>query len=59
MFFRVSFVLISLLLSCNKSTINKPNILLIMSDDQGYHDVSYYGTSDIKTPNIDLIKKME
>ena len=28
-----------------------------MSDDQGYHDVSYYGTSDIKTPNIDLIKK--
>ena len=58
MFFRVSFLLlISLLLSCNKSTINKPNILLIMSDDQGYHDVSYYGTSDIKTPNIDLIKK--
>ena len=58
MFFRVSFLLlISLLLSCNKSIINKPNILLIMSDDQGYHDVSYYGTSDIKTPNIDLIKK--
>ena len=28
-----------------------------MSDDQGYHDVSYYDTSDIKTPNIDLIKK--
>tara|TARA_B100000575_G_scaffold40837_1_gene28408 strand:+ start:8977 stop:10320 length:1344 start_codon:yes stop_codon:yes gene_type:complete len=58
MFFRVSFLLlISLLLSCNKSTINKPNILLIMSDDQGYHDVSYYGTTDIKTPNIDEIKK--
>lgn len=31
----------------------KPNILLIFTDDQGYHDVSYYGTEDIETPNID------
>jgi arylsulfatase A-like enzyme len=30
-----------------------PNILLIVTDDQGYHDVSYYGTEDIQTPNID------
>jgi len=33
----------------------KPNILLIFTDDQGYHDVSYYGTKDIRTPNIDEI----
>ena len=33
----------------------KPNILLILTDDQGYHDVSYYGTEDIRTPNIDQI----
>lgn len=32
-----------------------PNILLIFTDDQGYHDVSYYGTDDIQTPNIDQI----
>lgn len=41
-----------------QSDLNKPNILLIVSDDQGLYDVSYYGTKDIKTPNIDLIAKM-
>ncbi|WP_339786321.1 sulfatase-like hydrolase/transferase [uncultured Imperialibacter sp.] len=33
----------------------KPNILLILTDDQGYHDVSYYGTEDIRTPHIDKL----
>lgn len=32
-----------------------PNILLILTDDQGYHDVSYYGTEDIQTPNLDKL----
>lgn len=35
----------------------KPNILIILTDDQGYHDVSYYGTSDLLTPNIDNLCK--
>lgn len=34
----------------------KPNILLIFTDDQGYHDVSYYGTADIRTPHIDALR---
>ena len=35
----------------------KPNILIILTDDQGYHDVSYYGTPDLRTPNIDTLCK--
>lgn len=33
----------------------RPNVLIILTDDQGYHDVSYYGTSDLQTPNIDML----
>jgi arylsulfatase A-like enzyme len=36
---------------------HKPNILLILTDDQGYHDVSYYGTKDLRTPHIDQLCK--
>jgi arylsulfatase A-like enzyme len=35
----------------------KPNILLILTDDLGYHDVSYYGTKDLRTSNIDQLCK--
>lgn len=38
-------------------TPGRPNILLILTDDQGYHDVSYYGTKDLRTPNMDQIAK--
>lgn len=34
---------------------DQPNIIVIMTDDQGYHDVSYYGTQDLKTPHIDAL----
>jgi arylsulfatase A-like enzyme len=33
----------------------RPNVVLIMSDDMGYGDLSSYGAKDIKTPNIDSI----
>ena len=35
---------------------SQPNILFILSDDQGYFDVGYQG-SEILTPNIDQLAK--
>lgn len=43
------------LASVHAQSPSAPNILLIVSDDQGYHDVSYYGTEDIRTPYIDSL----
>lgn len=33
----------------------RPNFLLIFTDDHGYGDVSTYGASDVRSPNIDRI----
>jgi len=33
----------------------KPNILMILTDDQGYGDLSSYGAKDLKTPHTDAL----
>lgn len=35
----------------------RPNVIIIVSDDQGWGDVGYHGFNDIHTPNIDALAK--
>jgi arylsulfatase A len=34
---------------------DKPNVIIFYADDQGYRDLSCFGSPNIKTPNIDRI----
>ncbi|MES2773858.1 MAG: sulfatase-like hydrolase/transferase [Bacteroidota bacterium] len=36
---------------------DRPNVIIILTDDQGYADVGFNGCRDIPTPNIDRIAK--
>lgn len=47
------FFAVTLSLSAAKS----PNVLLILADDLGYGDVSCYGATAFKTPNIDRLAR--
>ena len=42
-------------ISCSTNEEKNPNIIVIISDDQGYADVGLQGSREIFTPNIDRI----
>jgi len=41
--------------SSKAATAEKPNVILIMTDDQGYGDLACHGNPVLKTPNIDRL----
>jgi arylsulfatase A-like enzyme len=44
-------------LSVDSTAGKKPNVLFILADDYGYHDLSCMGSKFYETPNIDRIAK--
>jgi len=57
--------LVALAIGCVSSSIGhaqldretRPNVVLIMTDDLGWADLSSYGASDIRTPNLDRLAR--
>ena len=48
-------ILISLCTCSNIERKEKPNVVLIFTDDQGSMDLSCYGATDLETPNLDKL----
>jgi len=51
------FFLIVVVFACSRPETKKPNILFILADDYGYHDLSCMGSEFYETPNIDRIAR--
>src|SRR4051812_3101146 len=52
---RVTFALLAWLGLAGLSLAARPNVVLIMTDDQGYGDLGCHGNKVIRTPNIDRL----
>ena len=54
--FTIILFLASLLVT-NVALAAKPNFIIIFADDQGYGDLSCFGSKTIRTPNVDRLAK--
>ena len=52
---RFSATFLGLLLAGVAAANERPNILLILTDDLGYADVGFNGGKDVRTPNLDQL----
>jgi len=49
--------LLAILISCAQADIKRPNIVLVMADDQGWGDTGYNGHPFVQTPTLDAMSK--
>ena len=50
----LTFLIVAFLGLCT-SLIARPNVLMIMTDDQGYPELSVHGNPVLQTPNLDIL----
>ena len=50
-------IVLSLIAGSGSAQQSPPNVVLIITDDMGYADLSSYGAKDIRTPNIDKLAR--
>ena len=48
-------LLIVICLGCQYQNEKSPNVIIILTDDQGWGDISIKGNQDLSTPNIDKL----
>lgn len=53
----IGFSFVLHLYSCEQQADQKPNIIIIYTDDQGTLDLGCYGAKDLHTPNIDKLSE--
>ncbi|MGH9426824.1 MAG: sulfatase-like hydrolase/transferase, partial [Terriglobia bacterium] len=41
----------------SRTRLDRPNILLIITDDQGYGDLAVHGNPKLRTPNLDQLAR--
>src|SRR5262245_13978342 len=52
---RTIITLLALQSLCDFATAQPPNIILIITDDQGYGDLGFHGNPIVRTPNLDAM----
>jgi arylsulfatase A-like enzyme len=54
-FFCTSLLLVSICPATRLSAADRPNVVILFTDDQGTLDAGCYGAKDLRTPNIDRL----
>ena len=54
-FYFVAFTIISCSVRVVHGSDVRPNVVFIVVDDLGWDDVGYHGSTQVKTPNIDML----
>ena len=51
----ITLLLICVVPAVKATSADRPNVVVIVTDDQGMLDVNCYGSKDLNTPNMDAI----